>query len=126
MPANDFQKNVFSPETYKVARISQPDPDTLVADGVRGTPLKVVITRKLDDWGISVRVVCYLKDDPEQKGIPVVVNYKADDDFKAFWRTMKEMVHRGDDEEGQRNRERAVAILNGDLSKEPTPKKGRK
>lgn len=116
---NDFQKNVFSADTYKGARVSLPDPDTIVAEGVRGTPLKVVISRKLDYWGINVRVVCHLKDEPDQKGIPVVVNYEADDDFKTFWRQMKEMHSKGDEDADQKNRERVVAILNGDLTKEP-------
>jgi hypothetical protein len=72
---------LFAPGTYAGARVSRPDTDTLLVEGVRGTELALRFRRRLSGWRASLDVTARL-DGQEAR---VVANADFSETIGQLW-----------------------------------------
>lgn len=73
---------IFDIKTYKTAKVTQPDLDTLVAENVCNSSVRVTFKRAIRTWKVEVRVLVGAKD---QRDVIFLSGKEPTEKVMDFW-----------------------------------------
>ena len=93
---------IFDIKTYKTAKVTQPDLDTLVAENVCNSSVRVTFKRAIRTWKVEVRVLVGAKD---QRDVIFLSGKEPTEKMMDFWTELSLLAteHASDTNDGLRS-----------------------
>jgi hypothetical protein len=102
---------LFDQATYDGARLSQPDSDALVAEGVKVPALRSTFRRRLSGWRVSIDVDVALAEGGAVRRAGIVRNAEPTPEIIAFWEGLLDRARQGQSQARDEIVAQALALL---------------